>query len=174
VHGVINQELGAIMAVFSKNTLTQVSGFDNPIIAGELVYDQQTYWNLQLTSEDGTTPVSLTGATINAQIIRRTLTNVQDTRYGLSFDISNYTPTPTAIPLTITNRVDATGSFTLVIDSDAWGLVTSDDQMAINSVNGAGFSGRIKISFPSSGGQPAEDNIIFLLFLVRSDGIVKV
>lgn len=174
MHGVINQELGAIMAVFSKNTLTQVSGFDNPIIAGELVYDQQTYWNLQLTAEDGTTAVDLTGATINAQIIRRTLTNVQDTRYGLSFDISNYTPTPTAIPLTITNRDDTEGSFTLVIDSDSWGLLTSDDQMAINSVNGAGFSGRIKISFPSSGSQPAEDNIIFLLFLVRSDGIVKV
>lgn len=162
------------MAVFAKNTLTQVSGFDNPIIAGELVYDQQTYWNLQLTSEDGTTPVDLTGATIDAQIIRRQLSNVQDTRYGLTFDISNYTPTPSAIPLTITNRVDATGSFTLVIDSDSWGLLTTDDQMAINSVNGAGFSGRIKISFPAITGQPAEDNIIFLLFLVRSDGIVKV
>jgi hypothetical protein len=174
VHGVFNRELGAIMAVFSKNTLTQVSGFDNPIIAGELVYDQATFWNLTLTSEDGVTPVNLTGATINAQIVRRTLTNVQDTRYGLSFDISNYTPTPTAIPLTIANRVDATGSFTLLIDSDAWGLVTSDDQMAINSVNGAGFSGRIKISFPAVSNTPAEDNIIFLLFLVRSDGIVKV
>lgn len=161
------------MAVFSKNTLTQVSGFDNPIIAGELVYDQQTYWNLQITAEDGSA-VNLTGATIDAQIIRRTLTNVQDTRYGLSFDISNYTPTPTAIPLTITNRDNTTGAFTLLIDSDAWGLVTSDDQMAINSVNGAGFSGRIKISFPTSGSTPAEDNIIFLLFLVRSDGIVKV
>lgn len=154
--------------------MTQVSGFDSPIIAGELVYDQQTFWNLQLTAEDGTTAVDLTGATINAQIIRRTLTNVQDTRYGLSFDISNYTPTPTAIPLTITNRVNDEGSFTLVIDSDSWGLLTSDDQMAINSVNGAGFSGRIKISFPSVGATPAEDNIIFLLFLVRSDGIVKV
>lgn len=162
------------MAVFAKNTLTQVSGFDNPIIAGELVYNQQTYWNLQLTSEDGTTPVDLTGATIDAQIIRRQLSNVQDTRYGLTFDISNYTPTPSAIPLTITNRVDATGSFTLVIDSDSWGLLSTDDQMAINSNDGAGFSGRIKVSFPASTGQPAEDNIIFLLFLVRSDGIVKV
>lgn len=162
------------MAVFNKNTLTQVSGFDNPIIAGELVYDQATYWNLQLTSEDGITPVDLTGATINAQIIRRQLSNVQDTRYGLSFDISNYTPTPSPIPLTIANRDNALGKFTLIIDSDAWGLVTSDDQMAINSVNGAGFSGRIKVSFPANGSQPAEDNIIFLLFLVRSDGIVKV
>jgi hypothetical protein len=162
------------MAVFNKNTLTQVSGFDNPIIAGELVYDQSTYWNLQLTSEDNITPVDLTGATIDAQIIRRQLSNVQDTRYGLSFDIANYTPTPTAIPLTITNRVDVDGEFTLVIDSNSWGLLTSDDQMAINSSTGAGFSGRIKISFPVVGSQPAEDNIIFLLFLVRSDGIVKV
>jgi hypothetical protein len=162
------------MAVFNKNTLTQVSGFDNPIIAGELVYEQQTYWNLVLTAEDGVTPVDLTGATIDAQIVRRTLSNVQDTRYGLSFDIGNYSPTPTAIPLTITNRDDAAGAFTLVIDDSSWGLVDSDTQMDIASVNGAGFSGRIKISFPASTGQPAEDNIIFLLFLVRSDGIVKI
>lgn len=160
------------MAVFAKNTLTQVSGFDNPIIAGELVYQQQTFWNLALTGEDGNA-VNLTGATIDAQIIRRQLSNVKDTRYGLSFDITNYTPTPTAIPLTITNRDDATGKFTLVIDDSSWGLVDSDAEMAINSVDGAGFSGRIKISFPAST-SPAEDNIIFLLFLVRSDGIVKV
>lgn len=162
------------MAVFNKNTLTQVSGFDNPIIAGELVYQQKTYWNLTLTGEDNVTPVPLTGATINAQIVRRTLSNVQDSRYGLSFDIGNYTPTPTPISLSITNRVDATGSFTLVIDDSAWSLVDSDTEMAINSVNGAGFSGRIKISFPQTGNTPPEDNIIFLLFLVRSDGIVKV
>jgi len=162
------------MAVFNKNTLTQVSGFDNPIIAGELVYEQSTFWNLALTAEDNITPVDLTGATIDAQIVRRTLSNVQDTRYGLSFDIGNFTPTPTPISLTITNRNNAEGSFTLVIDDSSWGLVDSDTQMDIASANGAGFSGRIKISFPSSGSQPAEDNIIFLLFLVRSDGIVKV
>lgn len=164
------------MAVFNKNTLTQVSGFDNPIIAGELVYQQKTYWNLTLTGEDDVTPVDLTDATIDAKIVRRTLSNVQDSRYGLSFDIGNYTPTPTPIPLTITNRDDETGSFTLVIDDSSWSLVDSDAELAINSVNGAGFSGRIKIGFPSSNGgtQPAEDNIIFLLFLVRSDGIVKV
>lgn len=163
------------MAVFNKNSITQVSGFDNPCITGELVYQQQTYWNLSLISEDGITPVSLEDATIDAQIVRRNLSNVQDTRYGLSFNISNYTPTPTPIPLTIVNRDDAAGSFTLVIDDNAWDLVDDDAQLAINSNDGAGFSGRIKISFPATlGGQPAEDNIIFLLFLVRSDGIVKV
>lgn len=163
------------MAVFNKNSIYQVSGFDNPCITGELVYDQATYWNLGITDEGGL-PVDLTGCTIDAQIVRRQLSNVRDTRYGLSFDIGNYSPSPTPIPLSITNRDNATGSFTLVIDDSSWGLITSDDEMAINSVNGAGFSGRIKISFPyvPASGQPAEDNIIFLLFLVRSDGIVKV
>jgi hypothetical protein len=161
------------MAMFSKNSLTQVSGFDNPIISGELVYQQKTYWNLTLNSSGGT-PVSLVGATINAQIVRRNLTNVQDTRYGLTFDISDYTPAPTAISLTITNRDDANGKFTLVIDDSTWSLVSTDDQMAINSTNGAGFSGRIKISFPAVGSTPAEDNVIFLLFIVRSDGVVRV
>ena len=163
------------MAVFNKNTLAQISGFDNQIISGELVYNQNTYWNLTLTSSDcdvvPVIPLDLTGATIDAQIIRRRLENVKDTRYGLSFDIYDYTPTPTAIPLTITNRDDELGRFTLVIDSEAWGLVANDPELDIADIDGAGFSGRIKISFPESGSTPANDLIIFLLFLVRSDAI---
>jgi hypothetical protein len=162
------------MAVFSKNTITQVSGFNNPCITGELVYQQKTFWNLVFTAEDNVTPVNLTGATIDAQIVRRQLTNVQDTRNGLSFDISNYTPTPTPVVMSITNRNNTAGTFTLVIDDYSWSLVDSDAELAINSANGAGFSGRIKISFPQVGTSPPEDNIIFLLFIVRSDGIVKV
>jgi hypothetical protein len=159
------------MAVFNKNTLTQVSGFDNPIIAGELVYQQQTFWNLAFNN--GETPVDLTGATINAQIIRRQLSNVRDSRYGLTFDISDYSPPPSPVALTITNRIDAAGTFTLVINDNTWGLISSDPELDIASINGAGFSGRIKISFPAVGATPAEDNIIFLLFLVRSDAIVN-
>jgi hypothetical protein len=161
------------MAMFSKNSLTQVSGFDNPIISGELVYQQKTYWNLTMAMDDGTA-IDLTGATISAQVIRRELSNVQDTRYGLSFDIAPYTTsTPSAITMTVTNRNDTAGTFTLVIDDTSWIALSTDDQMAINSANGAGFSGRIKISFPASGTTPAEDSIIFLLFIVRSDGITK-
>ena len=161
------------MAVFNKNSLTQVSGFDNPIIAGELVYQQKTYWNLALTNEAGN-PVDLTGATINAQIVRRQLSNVKDTRYGLTFDIADYTPTPTPVSLTITNRDDSNGAFTLLIDDSSWSLISTDPKFAINDVNGIGFSGRIKISFPQTGSTPPQDNIIFLLFIVRSDAIVKV
>ena len=66
---------------------------------------------------------------------------------------------------------EASGLFTLVIDSEAWGLVANDPELDIADINGAGFSGRIKISFPASGSTPANDLIIFLLFLVRSDAI---
>lgn len=158
------------MAIFSKNVLNQISGFDNPILAGELVWDQQTYWNLSFTSSG--TPVDLTSATIDAQIVRRELSNITDTRNGLTFDIADYNPTPAAIPLTITNIVAAAGTCTLVIDAGAWGLMASDPELEINAQNPVGYSGRVKVSFPAAGGTPADDMIIFLLFIVRSDGVV--
>jgi hypothetical protein len=164
------------MAIFNKNTLAQVSGFDNPILAGELVWNQRTYWNLVFTVIDPTTctpvPLDLTGATIDASIVRRRLSNVQDTRNGLTFDIENYTPTPPAIPLTITNIDETGGICTLVIDSDAWDLINSDPDLEINAVDPVGFSGRVMVSFAQSGSTPADDSVIFLLFIVRSDGVI--
>jgi len=160
------------MALFSKNTLTQVSGFDNQIISGELVYNQKTFWNLALATAG--VPVDLTGATIDAQIIRRQISNLVDTRYGLSFDIADYiVSTPTAVTLTIANRSDATGSFTLVIDESAWSVASTDIQLDINASDPVAFSGRIKIGYPAVGTTPAQDSVIFLLFLVRSDGVVN-
>ena len=78
------------MAIFNKNTLQQVSGFDNEIIAGELVYDQKTFWNLAFNNNGS--PVDLTGTTIDASIIRRQLSNIRDSRYGLTFDIADFSP----------------------------------------------------------------------------------
>lgn len=160
------------MAVFNKNTLAQVSGFDNPILAGELVWDQQTYWNLTFTNCTTGNPIDLTGATIDAEIVRRTLSNVQDSRNGLTFDIAAITPAPTSIPLTITNINATAGTCTLVIDAGAWTLMNSDPELAINATDPVGYSGRVKVSFPAVGSTPADDSIIFLLFLVRSDGVV--
>jgi hypothetical protein len=159
------------MAIFNKNTLQQVSGFDNEIIAGELVYNQKTFWNLAFNTNG--TPVNLTGATIDASIIRRQLSNIRDSRYGLTFDIADYTPPPSPVSLTIANRVDASGTFTLIIDESTWSVISTDTQLDINADPCVGFSGRIRISFPVSGTTPAQDMIIFLLFLVRSDGVVN-
>jgi hypothetical protein len=160
------------MAIFNKNTLAQVSGFDNPILAGELVWNQQTYWNLTFTNSATGLPVNLTGATLNAQIVRRELSNIIDTRNGLTFDIADYNPPPVAIPLTITNIVALSGLCTLVIDASAWSLMNTDPELEINAVDPVGYSGRVKVSFPVSGTTPADDSIIFLLFLVRSDGVI--
>ena len=160
------------MAIFNKNTLAQVSGFDNPILAGELVWNQKTYWNLTFTNSATGLPVNLTGATLDAQIVRRELSNIIDTRNGLTFDIADYNPAPAAIPLTITNIVAAAGSCTLVIDASAWSLMSTDPELEINAADPVGYSGRVKVSFPVSGTTPADDSIIFLLFLVRSDGVI--
>ena len=160
------------MAIFNKNTLAQVSGFDNPILAGELVWNQKTYWNLTFTNSANGLPVNLTGATLDAQIVRRELSNIIDTRNGLTFDIADYNPPPAAIPLTITNIVALSGSCTLVIDASAWSLMSTDPELEINAADPVGYSGRVKVSFPVSGSTPADDSIIFLLFLVRSDGVI--
>jgi len=160
------------LAIFNKNTLTQISGFDNQIIAGELVYNQRTYYNLTLANSDGT-PRDLTGATITSQIVRRQLSNVRDSRYGLTFDIADYSPPPSPVNLTITNQQLATGTFTLVIDESAWSVAAADAQLDINASNCVGFSGNVKIALPAAGSTPAEDLIVFLLFLVRSDGVTN-
>lgn len=136
-----------------------------------MVYNQKTYWNLALTSSGA--PVNLTGATIGASIIRRTVTNIVDTRNGLTFDIGDYPGTTTGVSLAISNRVDAAGTFTMVIDESAWGIISSDPELNIAAENCVGFSGRLKIAFPAVGSTPADDSIIFLLFLVRSDGVIN-
>jgi hypothetical protein len=252
------------MAKFSQNTLNQVAGFDGQIIAQELVYDQKDFWNLSIASDliytggwvTGSTPVDLTGATIDATIIRRAITNFRDSRTGLDFQINDYplvpevavvtaseatndtftcdtvallyvgkpiqftgtvfggvainttyyvktiptattftisatsgggtfaltsatgsmkanTIKPTPVSLPITNIVNAAGTFTMTIDDDTWGIIAGDPDLDINATDPACFTGRIKISFPAVGSQPAYDEIVFLLFLVASDGVVN-
>lgn len=252
------------MAKFSQNTLTQVAGFDGQIIAQELVYDQKDFWNFSWATDiqytggwvTGSTPVDLTGATIDAQIIRRAITNFRDSRTGLDFQINDYplvpevcevtateatddtltcdtvellyvgkpiqftgtvfggvainttyyvltiptantftisatsggptfalstatgsmkanTIKPTAINLPISNVVDADGTFTMTIDSDTWALIAGDPDLDINATDPACFTGRVKVSFPSVGTQPPYDEVVFLLFLVASDGVIN-
>lgn len=50
--------------------------------------------------------------------------------------------------------------------------MATDPELEINANNPVGYSGRVKVSFPASGPTPADDMIIFLLFIVRSDGVV--
>lgn len=80
---------------------------------------------------------------------------------------------PLSIDLTITNRIDADGQFTLVIDDDTWDVLADDPELNISATDPVCFSGRIKLSFPAVGSVPAYDEQVFLLFLIRSDGVVN-
>jgi hypothetical protein len=255
---------GKQMAKFTQATLNQVAGFDAQILAQNLIYDQKDFWNFEwstITSytsgwQTGTTPVDLTGATINAQIVRRAITDFQDSRTGLDFTIQDYplvplittitsaettndtftctttadlfvdqpvqfvgavfggvainttyfvktiiTETtftisatqgggifnlttasgtmrmnrvaPTPIVLPISNINTSAGTFTMTIDDDTWDLIAGDPDLNINADEPACFTGRVKISFPSVGTQPAYDQAVFLLFLVNSDGVIN-
>lgn len=256
------------MAKFSQNTLNKVAGFDGQILAENLVYNQKDFWNFawaDITSypsgwQTGTTPVDLAGATIDAQIVRRAISNFHDSRTGLDFTIQDYPavpliqnitatdatddlmtclstaelylnqpvefagtvfggvainttyyikeiPTattfsisatsggatlvlstatgtmsmnkiePVPVSLPITNRVDADGTFTMTIDDATWDVIVGDPDLDINATEPACFSGRLKLSFPSivigATTQPAYDQVVFLLFLINSDGVVN-
>ena len=249
---------------FSQNTLNQIAGYDGQILAQQLVFDQKDFWNFQWSSDiqytggwvTGSSPVNLTGATINAQIVRRAISDYCDSRTGLDFKIQDYPlirsaatiissnsatnqftcdsvdllyvgkpirfsgtvfgnvainttyyvkdivtsteftisetsggtvfalstatgsmsadtidPTPVALP--ISNRNDAQGTFTMTIDSDTWGIIAGDPDLDIDADEPACFTGRIKITFPAVGTQPEYDEVLFLLFLVTSDGVIN-
>jgi len=253
------------MAKFAQNTLNQVAGFDAQILAQNLIYNQKDFWNFEWSTitaytsgwQTGTTPVDLTGATIDTQIIRREITDFHDSRTGLDFQIHDYpivplvtevtattsstdtltatstvdmfigmpirftgvvfggvqinttyyvktiitettftisatqgggifnlttatgtmrmnrvAPTPIVLPI---SNIDATaGTFTMTIDDDTWDLIAGDPDLDISAAEPACFTGRIKISFPAGGTQPAYDQAVFLLFLVNSDGVINV
>ena len=86
------------MARFTQATLNQVAGFDAQVLAQNLIYNQKDFWNFNwstIVSYAGgwtanTIPVDLTGATIDAQIIRRAITNFSDSRTGYDFQINDY------------------------------------------------------------------------------------
>ena len=93
-----------------------MGGFDGQVLAQELVYDQNDFWNFawSTTVNNVVTPISLVGATINAQIIRRRIIDLQDGRTGLDFTIVDY-PFPkeiTTITATLTASDIMTGTST--------------------------------------------------------------
>jgi hypothetical protein len=86
--------------------------------------------------------------------------------------VMNIAP-PNTQTLTVSNRDDAEGTFTVTIDTGSWEVVAGDPNLDINADEPVCFTGRIKISFPAVGSQPAYDEVVFLLFLVASDGVVN-
>ena len=111
-HGVnMRDSRGTAMTKYSQYTLNQVAGFDGQILAQELVYNQQDFWNFQWASvvstnsgwTQNTYPVDLTGATIDAQILRRQIVGLKNGRTGLDFTIMDYPIEPVVATVTATD-----------------------------------------------------------------------
>ena len=135
-------------------------------------------------------PIQFTGAVFGGvainttyyvkTIITATTFTISATSGGTEFAVTTATGTmvantikPTAVRLPSTNRGDADATFTMTIDDDTWGVIIGDPDLDINATEPACFTGRIKVSFPAVGSQPAYDEYIFLLFLVNSDGVIN-
>ena len=112
------------MAKFTQATLNQVAGFDAQVLAQNLIYNQKDFWNFEwstITSytsgwQTGTTPVDLTGATIDATIVRRAIVDYQDSRTGIDFSIYDYPLVPLITTITATDATDDT--FTCATTAD--------------------------------------------------------
>lgn len=119
-----------------------------------------TYFVLSITSTTTFTISTTSGGSVLA------LTSGTGTMSADTID-----PTPISLP--ITNRNDSQGTFTMTIDSEQWQLIAGDPDLDINADEPACFTGRVKIRFPSVGDQPEYDEVVFLLFLVTSDGVIN-
>lgn len=80
---------------------------------------------------------------------------------------------PTAISLPISNINTASGTFTVGIDDSTWGIIAGDPELDINATFPIAYTGRVKVRLPAIGTQPAYDEVVFLLFLVNSDGVTN-
>lgn len=166
------------MPKFAASTLRQLGGFDGKVLAQEIIYGQKDFYNIAWLSNldnciDQTQPIPLTNTTVDAQIKRRKISNFADSRTGLVFDIGDYSPEPATINLLITNKDEAKGTFTLVLDTSEWNLLPNDLELDLGKNQPVLFTGRIKVHFPAVGTQPPHDEHIYLMFLVKSDGVIN-
>lgn len=164
------------MARFAKSTILQLAGLDSDIIAEELVYGVDTYWNLTLT--DGTTenlPIDLTGWTFEFRLIRRQVSAIEDTRYGM--ELVGLAPVNGAQVIVLDDNVKPydpiNGNVRILIDDTAFRQFSP----AINTATPPVYTGYFGATLPEVGvlGDvgyiPPQTKKILLCFVVRSDGI---
>ena len=167
------------MARISQSTLTQIGGPDATVLTTVLQYPLIVSPALQMSTVDYCVstyggnplqvPLNIANATITAHIIRRTVTNYQDTRGGLSFDLSDY-PGATQITIPVTNIDTTEGLYNLVLDSSTWSISPTDPNLAITSTTPLCFTGYVNLHFAAVGSQPAFDQTYNLCFLVVGNG----
>jgi hypothetical protein len=162
---------------FSQNTINQVAGYDQPILAEELVWRTDDYWDVTFTnSSTDQTAVDLTGWSFSLRLIRRLVDEIVDVR-NKGIELVNLRAASGATEIVLDSNIKlvdpANGRIRMLINDDMF------DEMkpAIDSVSPPVYTGYIGATMPASGTVGSEDYIpeqtkkILLLFIVSSDGI---
>lgn len=165
------------MARFSQNTIRQVAGFDQEVIAEELLYGVDDYWNVTIRDGTGSNaqPINITNWTFEFRLIRRTITGITDGRNGL--ELEGLAPAPGATTMNLDTNVKVynptAGQLRLLIDDTFFSQLPP----IIDTSTPPVYTGYLKATLPATGTPgtvnyiPAQNKKILLLFIVQSDGI---
>lgn len=162
------------MARFTRNTISKVGGFADQVLAEELTYGQDTYWDITIADDDGT-PYDLTNWAFSARLIRRSVTAIEDTRNGL--DIQGLAALATASEIQLDSNVisynPTQGKVRFIIDD----VFFQDATSVIDTETPPVYTGYIGLLLPAIGTPGDIDYIpplqkkVALLFIIRNDGI---
>lgn len=156
---------------FSQDSIELLYGEGSVVLADDIPYLQKKFYTLTYTTPDGLTPIDLTGATLTSEIIRRKINISSESKTGLVFTIEQTTEPHVPVTLAPTIVSASQGVINLPCDNGSWDIPADDPELGIAVQNPVCFSGYVKASIPASGGNPSYDLFVFLLLLVRSNGI---
>lgn len=162
------------MARFTKNTIAQIGGFQDEVLAEEVLFGQTTYWDITVADETGES-LDLTDWIFSGEIRMRLVTAIEETRNGL--DVQGMTVIPTAPTINISSFITAydptKGKVRFTLDASIFSSTTS----TLDSTAPPVYTGYIGFRTPSIGDSseptfvPSITKKILLLFIVRNDGV---
>jgi hypothetical protein len=162
---------------FSKNTITQVAGFDGVILAEELLYGVDDYWNITFTtSMEDSTPVDLSGWTFSYRLIRRQVDDIQDVR-NKGLELINLQAVPGASEINLDDQIRVVDSSNGIVRMYINDSFFNSVKPVLDSQSPPVYTGYISATLPAIGDSTDNDYIpeqtkkILLLMIVRSDGI---
>lgn len=156
---------------FSQDSIELLYGEGSVVLADDIPYLQKKFYTLTYTTPDGLTPIDLSGATLSAEIIRRKINITSESKTGLVFTIEQAVGTYQPVMLNPVMVNAPGGVINLPCDNSEWNISPDDPELGISVQNPVCFSGYVKASIPASGNNPAYDLFVFLLLLVRSNGV---
>lgn len=165
------------MAKFSQSTINQLGGFDSVVLAQELLWGVDVYYNITITDTGTGLPYDLTGWNFQFRLIRRAVDSVALNRHG-EVEVVGLQRLARETEINLDNKIvvvnSSTGLVRMLVDSDFFENVPS----LLDSDTIPVYTGYFGATLPAVGtiGNsnyiPPQQKKIMLLFAVRSDGVL--